>query len=370
MVDGGRTSLLVRRGSALILAPVLALGAAAYTRSRLQRSRGATAVSRLVIIRPEKRKMDATVLATGTIRLRVGAQVRVGAQLSGTVRKLEVNVGSHVRKGDVIAEIDTTSVQARIGQASAQVHQDEVDLGKAQRDLERAQRLLSDGLIPNQQVEDFAWGERIAEAKLEKARADLAAARVDLTYATIRAPISGTVSAVSTQEGETVAASFTTPTFVTIVETGALELVAVVDEVDIANVQPGSAVSFTVEAYPTADFSGVVERIHPTATIVSGVVNYEVVVALKDAVTLLKPDMTASVSIRTGERETLAIPDTAIHGEGETKFVYVFEDDQARRRDVTTGSHSGSFTEIKRGLTGQERIVGGGLTNRPKDTTS
>ena len=138
-----------------------------------------------------------------------------------------------------------------------------------------------------------------------------------------------------------------------------MELVAVVDEVDIAGIRRGNPVTFTVEAYPATDFSGIVERIHPTATIVSGVVNYEVVASVREAVTLLKPDMTANVSIRTGERETLAVPDAAIHADGETRFVYVLENGQTRRREITTGSHLGSFTEIRRGLTGQEQIVAG-----------
>jgi macrolide-specific efflux system membrane fusion protein len=353
----GRSRLLVR-GTLLFASAILLVGGVAYTRNRIQRSRETESI-RLSVVRPERRRMAASVLATGTIRLKVGAQVRVGSQLSGVVKRLKVSVGAQVQKGDVIAEIDTRSVWARIAQARSQVGENEVDLAKARRDLDRGSRLLAEGLLAGQQGEDLEWAVEAASAKLEKARADLAAAQVDLAYATIRAPIAGTVSSVSTQEGETVAASFTAPTFVTIVEARALELVAMVDEVDIAGVRPGNSASFTVEAYPSVDFSGVVERVNPTATIVSGVVNYEVVITLRDQAGLLKPDMTANVSVRTGEREALVLPDAAIHGEGEGKFVYVVENAQTRRRDVTTGAHEASFTEIKRGLTGQEQVLVG-----------
>ena len=152
----------------------------------------------------------------------------------GIVRKLNVTVGSHIQKGDIIAEIDPRPLQARVEQARTQAAMDEVGVGKAQRDLNRGQQLFSEGVLPAQQKEDLEWQMKSAQAKLEKSKSDLAAAEIDLSYAVIRAPISGTVASVSTQEGETVAASFAAPTFVTIIEDNALELVAMVDETDIA----------------------------------------------------------------------------------------------------------------------------------------
>src|SRR5581483_8871508 len=130
-------------------------------------------------------------------------------------------------------------------------------------------------------------------------------------YVQIRSPITGTVASVSTQEGETVAASLAAPTFVTIIADHALELVAMVDETDIAAVRRGSTVSFTVDAYPSRSFPGVVSRIAPTATIVSGVVNYEVTIAIRKDAGLLKPDMTANVSIQTAQHMALLLPAAA-----------------------------------------------------------
>ena len=237
------------------------------------------------------------VIATGIVRLQVGAQVRVGAQISGIVRKLHVAVGSHVSQGDTIAEIDTRTIEAKIAQAKAQAEMDRVTLGKDRNDLSRTTALAADGLIPRQQAQDQEWTVKQSEARLAKSESDLDAARVDLNYATIRAPISGVIASVATQEGETVAASFATPTFVTIIEDNALELVAMVDETDIGGVRPGQRVVFTTEAFPSKELGGVVTRINPTATIVSGVVNYEVIVTIAKGATFLKPDMTANITI-------------------------------------------------------------------------
>src|ERR1700687_1479554 len=108
----------------------------------------------LVLVKPETRMVDATGAATGIIRLRVGAEVRVGAQISGIVSKLNVTVGAHVNKGDVIAEIDARSLEARIAQAKAQVDLDEASLQKTRLDLIRAKKLVAAGVVPHQQLED------------------------------------------------------------------------------------------------------------------------------------------------------------------------------------------------------------------------
>jgi HlyD family secretion protein len=255
-------------------------------------------------VRPESRKVDATVSATGVIRLRSGAEVRVGAQLSGIVDRLNVTVGSHVGKGSIIADIDSRGLSARIEQAKAQVAMDEVAIEKSKRELARSQSLLAEGLIPRQQTEDLEEDLRGAEAKLAKSRQDLAVVEADLPYATVRAPIAGTVSSISTQEGETVAASFAAPTFVTILEDDALELVAMVDETDIGNVRRGDGVRFTVETYPDREYAGTVTRIAPAGTIISGVVNYEVGIRIRKP-DGLKPDMTANVAITTAKKKAL-----------------------------------------------------------------
>ncbi len=233
--------------------------------------------------------------------MRTGAEVRVGAQISGIVTQLNVSVGSHVNADDLIAKIDSRGLSARMEDAKAQIAVDESNVHKLERDLRRTRELLDAGLIPRQQAEDLEEDLRNAQAKLEKSRVDLEVVESDVPYLEIRAPISGTIASISTLQGETVAASFSTPTFVTIIADNALELVALVDETDIGSVRRGQTVVFTTETYPSREFKGVVQRIAPKATILSGVVNYEVAIAIRNAVFLLKPDMTANVTIETSK---------------------------------------------------------------------
>src|SRR5215469_10410772 len=142
------------------------------------------------VIHAEQRMIGSMVNATGTIRLRVGAEVRVGSQLSGIVKKLNSTVGGHVHAGDVIAEIDDATIRARLAQADAQVQVDRSTMERAAVNAERARQLGSLGLIPVQQQEDLQLALQEAKAKYEKSLSDRDAVRVDLRYVQIRAPIS------------------------------------------------------------------------------------------------------------------------------------------------------------------------------------
>lgn len=250
--------------------------------------------------KPQPAQVAATVLATGSVRVKTGAEVRVGAELSGLVTRLNVTVGSSVREGEVIAEIAPRGLSERLAQAQAQVRCDELALERVKLDLQRSRQLSSAGLVARQQTEDLLEDERQAEAKLLKSKSDLAVVESDVPYTQVRAPIAGTISSISTEKGETVAASFASPTFATILERDALELTAMVDETDIGNVRPGDPVTFTVDTYPGREYHGAVIRVAPAGTILSGVVNYEVGIRIARAAGL-KPDMTANVTITTAK---------------------------------------------------------------------
>jgi RND family efflux transporter MFP subunit len=309
------------------------------------------------IVHAERRMVGNTVNGTGTVRLRVGSEVRVGAQLSGIVKKLNVTVGSRVHAGEVIAEIDDAPIQARLAQAEAQVELDRASMERASVDFERARQLMSQGLIPVQQEQDLQLGLGEAKARHEKSLRDRDLVKVDLGYVAIRAPITGTVSSVSTQEGETVAASFTAPTFVTIIGDNALQLVAMVDETDIANVRSGNPVTFTVDSYSSRDFPGMVLSIAPKATIVSGVVNYEVTIHIRKDAQLLKPDMTANVSVQTAQHEALLLPAAAVQRDGEQSFVYVPGKGGPERKPVVAGTKESGMVEIKRGISAGDEVL-------------
>lgn len=309
-------------------------------------------------VMPESRLVKNQVNATGTVQLKTGAEVRVGAQLSGIVRRLFVTVGSTVRQGQVIAEIDARPIEAKLQQAKAQLAQARVTLSKAAMDASRSHQLYAAGIISRQQYQDAEAAFDAAKASVDVAQSGVEDAGVDLAYVEIRAPIGGTIASVSTRQGETVAASFATPTFVTIIQKDALEVVALVDEADIGNVRPGEAATFTTETWPDREFSGTVERIDPVGTIISGVVNYQVTIAIRKDVAMLKPDMTTNVNVVTAQHEAILVPAVCVQRDAEGSFVYTRSaSGRPVRRSVTTGSRSAGDVEILQGLDSSAAVL-------------
>jgi macrolide-specific efflux system membrane fusion protein len=335
---------------------IVAVGTIALFYS-ISRANNKPAAEKERIVHPERRKIGAVVNATGVVRLRVGSEVRVGSQLSGIVKKLNVTVGSHVEEGEVIAEIDDRMIEAQIADSAAQAELDRASMERARVNYDRARVLASKKVIAAQEEEDLRLALAEAKARCEKSLRACDLVKVNLNYINIRAPIHGTVASVSTQKGETVAASFTAPTFVTIIADHALQLVAMVDENDIATVQTANPVTFTVDAFPARDFPGAVESIAPKATIVSGVVNYEVTIVIEQGAELLKPDMTANVSIHTAQHDALLLPAAAVQREGDQTFVYVAAKNGRERKAVAVGPKENGMVEIKKGIGPDDAVV-------------
>jgi RND family efflux transporter MFP subunit len=369
-----------RWAAAAVAALVLAIAAAAVWRSAVaprgglagwrsveQAAYGGASEASGPLLSAQWQSVDTTVTATGVIRPRVGGEVRIGSQVSGVVKSLRVTEGSHIRKGEAIAVIDSRAVEARLGQARAQVAVDQVELRRAGVELARVRRLAAAGVLPRQQEEDLTLAEESAQAKLERSRRDVAAVETDLANVVLRAPISGTIASVTTQEGETVAASFAAPTFVTILADDALQLVAVVDETDIGNIRSGNPVRFTTEAFPARELGGRVARVAPKATIVSGVVNYEVTVEIDPGAGGLKPDMTANVTIQTARHAALMLPSSSLRHEGEGYLVLVENGGRLEKRRVTVGVRQAGMSEIKSGLRAGERVAAEPAAARDKE---
>ena len=323
----------------------------------ISRANNKPAAEKERVIHPERRKIGAVVNATGVVRLRVGSEVRVGSQLSGIVEKLNVTVGAHVEEGEVIAELDDRMTEARIADSAAQAELDRASMERARVNYERARVLGAKKVIAAQEEEDLRLALAEAKARYEKSLRACELVKVDLNYINIRAPISGTVASISTQKGETVAAAFAAPTFVTIIADHALQLVAMVDENDIATIQANNPVAFRVDAFPARDFPGAVESIAPKATIVSGVVNYEVTIAIHEDADLLKPDMTANVSIQTAQHDALLLPAAAVRQEGDQTFVYIAAKNGRERRAVAIGGKENGMIEIKKGIGPDDMVL-------------
>jgi macrolide-specific efflux system membrane fusion protein len=214
-------------------------------------------------------------------------------------------------------------------------------------------------MIADDELEAAEKSHRLAQLQMREGEANLEYAKTQLAYAKIRAPISGVVASVSTQEGETVAASFSTPTFVTIIDLDRLELWAYVDETDIGRVIEGQRAVFTVDTYPETEFEGEVLSIYPNAVIQNTVVNYVTIVHIGDRQgKILRPEMTANVTIFLETRENvLAVPRGAIRRDRGQYLVRVKENGRVEERAVRVGWRDSGYTEILSGLTEGETVL-------------
>lgn len=457
----------------------------------------------------EARRFVTNVLATGTVKPRVGAQVNVGARVSGKVEKLNARIGAHVKKGEILAIIEHRDLLSQIAQKTAQLdsvksqisaeeskgkaelarasstiaeRQAEVETEKsrldlvrsqlglalaveekrlelvkqqrqselnmaeaalkeysatfdfARKDLGRMKPLFEKGMLAEQNLDradadlksadsrlkssqeqkalarvkllqevavqeelvgqaraDFEKQATLQEAVLKKSEAALAVAEMDLNsiaasseaaiavlksklpqleaeleeskirlnYATIVAPIDGVVGTISTQEGETVAAGFNSPTFVTVVDLNQLQVDAYVDEVDIGKVKPGQKAVFTVDAYPSTEFKGTVLAVYPSAILQDNVVYYDVVVGIEtDYAGRLRPEMTVNVTIGISSRDNVpAIPLRALKRQAGSVTVNVSADGRLEQREVKTGMEDGEFVEVLSGVKPGETVV-------------
>jgi len=306
-----------------------------------------------------RRDIGSSVLATGIIKPRVGAEVRAGSRVSGIVKRLYVNIGDNVLKGKLLAELDPTEFLARVRQASASLENASAELEYARLDLNRKQKLTQSEFVSQDELEMAEKACKVAEAQVKQATANLEYARIQRDYTKITAPISGVVASVSTQEGETVAASFSAPTFVTIIDLKRLEVWAYVDETDIGRIREGQHAVFTVDTYTDVDFQGRVTAIYPKAEIQDNVVNYVTIIKITDKKDkILRPEMTTTVTIfLETHRNVLAVPNGAIHREQGKRFVYVLRNEQPEKRSVRTGWRDNTHTEILEGLREGDHLI-------------
>lgn len=310
-------------------------------------------------VQVKKMNLPAEVIATGTIVPRVGAYVKVGPRISGKLEKLFVKVGDSVKKGQVLAIVEHKDLLANVSRMEASKKEAEANVEWAKANYERFKKLYNEGISTIDELDLAKKNLDLAEAQLESAKSQLEYSKVQLSYATVTAPIYGIIGTVSTQEGETVSASLSAPTFVTILDLDLLEVDAYVDEVDIGKIEIGQKATFTVDAYPEKIFNAEVEAIYPDAEIRDNVVYYAVILKIeKNFQEILRPQMTASVTILLKElQDVLAIPMKAIKRENGGSFVMVKEGEKITKRQITTGRESGEMVEVKSGLSQGDTIL-------------
>ena len=360
-------------------------------------------------VRVIKQTFSPAVTALGTINPQVGAEVRLGARIPGKVEHLRANIGDFVKKGQIIAELEKDDLKGTVEMRKAELDRAsfnltarkalgpiEIEKAEAERDrlkaihdLEAAeyerQEILFKEDLTSRQILDQAREEQLVarkdleaslktleltkkrfnedlkrlKAEVEGAGAALKIAEVELSYATLRAPISGIIASVSTQEGETVAVGLSAPTFVTIIDLDRLQVETYVDEVDIGKIRVGQKATFTVEAFPSIEIEGEVVGIFPKAILRENVVFYSVIVeSLKPPSVTLRPEMTANVSIFLEFRkDVLLVPAKSVKKSEGSNFVYVLEKGKPVRREVRVGWKQGQFIEIIEGLKEGDEVL-------------
>jgi HlyD family secretion protein len=313
----------------------------------------------------KKRDLGATVQATGIVKAVVGAEVKVGSRVPGKVIALPVNVGQKVSAGQIIARLEQEDLKAKVRLQEAVLAETEAERERLRKDLDRDSQLADKNTISAQRFDSTTAQYRVAKARVEKAEAELAIAETQLSYATLTAPINGTVASVNTIQGETVTTGLNAPTFMKIIDLSRLEVWAYVDENDIGNVRTGQEAVFTVASYPGTEFKGKVTSIYPSATIQDNVVYYITTVGVDNREEKLRPDMTADVLIYLDKRKgVLTVPKRALHREGGKKFVFRVHGAVPEKRSVKTGWKSSSHTEILEGLTERDSVIVGEVPER------
>jgi HlyD family secretion protein len=271
-------------------------------------------------------ELTLSVSATGTLSPLI--TVQVGSQVSGTIESVNADFNSPVKKGDVIAQIEPSLLEAKVAQERANLDSAEaaqekawVAVKDALRQLERARRLFERKMVAESDVDaaQFSYDSATVEHKLKKAavaqaKAALQQAEVNLAYTTIYAPIDGVVLSRDVDVGQTVAASLQAPTLFTIAQDlGRMQIETNVDEAFIGMIRKGQIVSFTVFAYPGQNFEGELAQIRLNPKVESEVVLYNCIVHVDNAELKLKPGMTATVTVEVDSRENvLKIPNAAL----------------------------------------------------------
>lgn len=316
-----------------------------------------------------------SITATGTIE--PVTSVTVGTQVSGIVSKLYVDYNSVVKKGQVIAELDKTNLMSQLNSAKTQLATAQSQLNYQTTNFNRYKTLYQKGLVAADDFDSAKLSYTQAKEQVAAAKEEVQRAQTNLGYATITSPIDGIVLSKSVEEGQTVAASFSTPELFTIAQNLTnMQVVADVDEADIGDVKEGERVSFTVDAYPDDTFEGTVKQVRQEATTTNNVVTYEVVISAPNADLKLKPGLTANVTIYTAERKgVLSVQSKALRftpqketvgkmkildqtGNAKNK-VWTIEGNSIVAHKVNIGMTDGTNTQILNGISAGVKVVTG-----------
>lgn len=330
------------------------------------------------------------ITSTGTVE--PVNSVDVGTQVSGIIEKIYVDYNSQVKAGQVIAELDKTTLQSDLMSAEANLSSAKAELTYQEANYKRIKALYERQVLSDTEMETAQYQYDKARAAYTKSQADYAKVKKNLSYATIYSPVDGVVLYRAVEEGQTVASSFNTPTLFTIAQDlKKMRVIANVDEADIGSVAEGQEVEFTVDTYPDEIFAGKVSQVRLQPTTTSNVVTYEVVIDAPNQSMKLKPGLTANITIITQEaKNVLLVPVKALsfkpelpeppqmpQGDSLHKRPMAIEGDQLFIKDthgmhptaVSIGITNGIQTEIVSGVNEGDSVITAQLAaiELPKD---
>jgi HlyD family secretion protein/macrolide-specific efflux system membrane fusion protein len=347
--------------------------------------------------------------ATGIVKAQVGAIVKIGAQATGRITSMRVKVGDAVTKGDLIAIIDDRELNATQTEATARLERTQAELDRVRtvyplqiteaeadyaaaeaeadyaiQNLERQKRLYAKNLIARDTLDsavqsadvkgnqmrarkaalarlrtEFIKERRKAEKAVQEARANLDSIRTRLSYTRIKSPITGVVSKVTAQEGETVVSGLQVTNLITVLDPTRLEMWIYVDETDIGQVKQGMPVEFLVDAYPDTVFNGSIDQIYPEPEVRDNIVYYQALVTLgSDTALSLRPEMTTQCRIIVQTKDdVLSLPNSAIKWVSGEQAVYVVDKGETRRTSPTFGLAGSQRTEVLEGLSDGDTVA-------------
>jgi HlyD family secretion protein len=305
---------------------VIGISAVTASLAAYYRTSGGDSAAQFVTASATRGDVLQVVEATG--KLEAVTTVQVGTQVSGTIESLHADFNSVVRKGQVVARLDPSVLEAQVEQARATVARLNADVERsrilvddADVKLRRAKELFERGLIPATDLENAETTARQAKASLKAAQAQvvqsqasLNQSRVNLSHTVITAPVDGIVISRNVDVGQTVAASMSAPTlFVIAKDLTAMQVNASIDEADIGRIAAGQRVTFTVDAYPNEQFSGTVSQVRLNPVVSQNVVSYVTTIDVRNRDLKLKPGMTANVSVEVARADNVVrVPNAAL----------------------------------------------------------
>jgi macrolide-specific efflux system membrane fusion protein len=362
-----------RRPTRWLIGAALLLAAAAGLGYRLFLSETPPAYRTSAVVKGD---IETTVTALGNLQPK--DYVDVGAQISGQLEKLHVDIGDMVKSGDLLAEIDGTRYEAQvradlasIESLNAQIVQQSANLELARSTHARNQRLYEARAVSQEELESSSAALKVAEAELNSLRAQLDEAQsqldgdtANLGYTKIYAPMTGTVVSKSAVEGQTLNANQTAPTIVRIADLATMTVWAQVAEADVVKIRPGVPVYFTTLGLPERRWEGTVRQILPTPEVVNDVVLYDVLVDIANGDGVLMTEMTAQVFFVLGAaRDVPIVPVAALKpvagGEAGSYAVQVMTDRGIETRNVQVGLTNRVTAEIVSGLDVGDKVVTG-----------